>query len=287
MSYIPEAGVLPQSERRFATPSAIARALFYYVTRCGHYTITPDYDFRDDSAVGRTESHQTYMLLYVASGRMELHNDGNIWTAEAGQLSFINCRKSHRFHALLPTEMIWVHLDGANTADFFTQFLALHGGRQLITLPGGSAIPADMLRILEGLRRSEMTESERSQFLHRILCSLTIPPRAEGEPAAVITEAITYMNAHLHEDIPVSVIAAAVQLSPAHFSRLFKSRTGYSPHEYIVLHRIDEAKVLLHSTPLSVKEIAYRVGYHSEVNFISSFTHKVGISPAAFRRRPL
>ena len=65
---------------------------------------------------------------------------------------------------------------------------------------------------------------------------------------------------------------------------MFRSRTGYSPHEYIVLRRIDEAKSLLHTTALSVKEIAFRVGYHSEVNFISSFTAKTGVSPAAFRR---
>ena len=69
--------------------------------------------------------------------------------------------------------------------------------------------------------------------------------------------------------------------------RLFKARTGYSPHEYIVLRRIDEAKSLLHTTSLSVKQIAFRVGYHSEVNFISSFTAKTGISPAVFRRMPI
>ena len=92
---------------------------------------------------------------------------------------------------------------------------------------------------------------------------------------------------HLFEPLSVETVAASVSLSPSHFSRLFKARTGYSPHEYIVLRRIDEAKSLLHTTSLSVKQIAFRVGYHSEVNFISSFTAKTGMSPAAFRRMPL
>src|SRR5699024_196593 len=103
----------------------------------------------------------------------------------------------------------------------------------------------------------------------------------------VVAQALIFILDHLFEPLSVETVAASVSLSPSHFSRLFKARTGYSPHEYIVLRRIDEAKSLLHTTSLSVKQIAFRVGYHSEVNFISSFTAKTGMSPAAFRRMPL
>lgn len=54
-----------------------------------------------------------------------------------------------------------------------------------------------------------------------------------------------------------------------------------------MLHRIDEAKALLQSTSLSVKEIAFRVGYRSEVNFITAFTEKTGATPTQFRRSTL
>ena len=50
---------------------------------------------------------------------------------------------------------------------------------------------------------------------------------------------------------------------------------------------IDEAKALLQSTNLSVKEIAFRVGYHSEVNFITAFTDKTGSTPTQFRKNTL
>ena len=53
------------------------------------------------------------------------------------------------------------------------------------------------------------------------------------------------------------------------------------------LRRIDKAKYLLTSTPLSVKEIAYATGYNSEENFIHSFRSNVGIAPGLFRKYPI
>jgi len=85
----------------------------------------------------------------------------------------------------------------------------------------------------------------------------------------------------------VEQVAAAVGFSPAYFSKTFKSQTGFSPYEYIVLRRIDEAKELLTSTRLSVKEIAYQVGYNSIENFVHSFQKKVGVPPGMFRKVPV
>ena len=46
MKVTEEAGVLARSERFFATPGAVARGLFYYITRAGHYYYDENYDFR-------------------------------------------------------------------------------------------------------------------------------------------------------------------------------------------------------------------------------------------------
>ena len=133
-----------------------------------------------------------------------------------------------------------------------------------------------------------MTELDRSQRIYRILCALLFPAQAGPDRKNdAIAQAVKYIGEHLFEALSVEKVADAVSLSPSHFSRQFKARTGYSPYEYIVLRRIDKAKYMLASTELSVKEIAYATGYNSEENFIHSFRKNVGVAPGIFRKYPV
>ncbi|MGI6007209.1 MAG: helix-turn-helix domain-containing protein [Ruminococcus sp.] len=284
MKVITEPGVLLQSERYFSTPSSLARQLFLYITRCGHYYCDYHYDFLDSCDVGRLDSHKTFLLDYIRKGAMTIESDGKQFTAEAGQIALTDCKKPHRFHVSHYAERIWIHFDGACAGDFFEQIIAFHNGRPVFTPYPESRIERDMTEIFTLLKDGIHTEADISKRIYSLLCNLLIPPGDISlNTQDPINLALDYMKRHLFEDLSVRKVASVAGLSPSHFSRQFRSRTGFSPHEFIVLHRIDEAKALLHTTDLSVKEIAYRTGYHSEVNFITSFTGKVGLSPSAFR----
>ena len=56
---------------------------------------------------------------------------------------------------------------------------------------------------------------------------------------------IAYILAHLEHTLCLTELAAVVQMSPAHFARLFKHATGQTPHQYVITCRMDEAKRLL------------------------------------------
>lgn len=283
-----EPGVLSRSERFFYTPSTTARSLFFYVTRVGHYYYDERYNFLDSCDVAKQESHKNFFLAYVRAGTLYFQTT-QIFSAKRGQVALIDCHKPHRFYTTGSTEAMWMHFDGSNSAAFFQQILAFRGGRQTFTPPPDSRIEQELAHIISGLRSSRSSEVDCSQRIYRILCTLLLPhaPTHTVATDTTITRAVRYIDEHLFEPLSVKQIASTVHLSPSHFSRLFRSTTGFSPHEYIMLHRIDEAKALLQSTNLSVKEIAFRVGYHSEVNFIIAFTDKTGLSPTLFRRNTL
>jgi AraC-like DNA-binding protein len=64
---------------------------------------------------------------------------------------------------------------------------------------------------------------------------------------------------------------------------MFLRATGVPPGQFLTAVRIQEAKRLLLSTTLTVKEITARVGYSSVGTFSTKFKGIVGLSPTAYR----
>lgn len=277
-----ESGVLPTSQRFFATPSALARRVLFYVTRCGRYEYDEHFSFQDDCSVARLDSHRNFFLLYLKSGRMHFRLRDTSFTLQAGQLALIDCRAPHAFFTSGPASSLWLHFDGVLAPTLFEEILSLRDGRQSFDLPPQSPIPGQMDAIIDAVASGSAPEVTQSQRLYEILCALLLPQPSD-RAADPVAAAMTYVQSRLAQSISVPQLAATVNLSPSHFSRLFRSATGLSPHEYIILRRIDAAKHLLLTTDLTIKEIACRTGYRSEVNFIISFTGKTGLSPTAFR----
>jgi AraC family transcriptional regulator len=93
----------------------------------------------------------------------------------------------------------------------------------------------------------------------------------------------------IHDDLQanpsLSALADAVQLSPHHFSRVFKRVTGLSPHQYVLSERIQLARRLLAETTLSIAEVANDVGFYDQSHFTYHFKRLVGVTPSAIRER--
>lgn len=90
-----------------------------------------------------------------------------------------------------------------------------------------------------------------------------------------------------HRTCFFQIIVIAPELELLLFFRLFQQEVQRSPHEYVILTRMNHAKYLLKTTSKPIKAIAREVGYRTESSFTNAFTEKVGISPRRFREVPL
>jgi len=104
-----------------------------------------------------------------------------------------------------------------------------------------------------------------------------------GLPIWQIRKVEDYVREKLTEEIPVETLAGLVELSPFHFSRVFKQATGMSPLQFVTRERITRAQQLIRETSRSLIEIALEVGYTSPSHFAQVFRRAVGVTPTEFR----
>lgn len=102
-------------------------------------------------------------------------------------------------------------------------------------------------------------------------------------PRSEIDDVIAFLQRQLYEPLSLSQLAQYAGYSPFHFSRIFKERMGLSPQHYVSALRLQRAKELLLSTPLSIRDIGLEIGQQSLGTFTTRFTQRVGISPSQFR----
>jgi len=93
-----------------------------------------------------------------------------------------------------------------------------------------------------------------------------------------------YVEAHLTQEITLAELAGAANLSPFHFSRVFKRQTGVTPYRYVCLRRVERAITLLRDGDLPLTEVALLCGFSSQSHFTSAFVKVKGIAPGRYRR---
>lgn len=93
------------------------------------------------------------------------------------------------------------------------------------------------------------------------------------------------IEVRLDAKVTVQDLADAVGLSTGFFSRAFKAAVGKAPHDYIVDRRVSRARSLLDETKLDLTTVAHASGFASHAHMTTTFRGRLGITPAALRRR--
>ncbi|HXM24511.1 MAG TPA: AraC family transcriptional regulator [Chthoniobacterales bacterium] len=109
------------------------------------------------------------------------------------------------------------------------------------------------------------------------------PDYRGGLPVARLRKVEDYVRAHLSESISIAALAELAELSPFHFSRVFKQATGMTPIQFLTRERMLQAQQLIRETSRSLIEIALEVGYTSPSHFAQVFRRTVGVAPTQFR----
>jgi AraC family transcriptional regulator len=109
------------------------------------------------------------------------------------------------------------------------------------------------------------------------------PPREPGRDALRTRRAVQFIRDNHHLPLSLADMAAAADLSPFHFLRVFKTATGETPYRFLTHVRVERARRHLERGDLTVTDIAQACGFATPSRFASAFRAQTGQSPSAYR----
>jgi len=92
-----------------------------------------------------------------------------------------------------------------------------------------------------------------------------------------------FVDAKMEDELTLREMAQSVELSRAHFARMFRKSTGESPHQFVLRQRIEHAMAMLRSDDARVVDVAVACGFKTQQHFARVFRHVCGVSPTDYR----
>lgn len=101
----------------------------------------------------------------------------------------------------------------------------------------------------------------------------------------LVKRAQAYLESKVDEKISIEHLAARFSIGRRNFDRRFIKATGNTPTEYAQRVKIETAKKAFETSPQTINEVMYQVGYSDQKAFREVFRKITGLSPLEYRNR--
>jgi AraC family transcriptional regulator len=160
------------------------------------------------------------------------------------------------------------------------------------------ATQAQCVRNVVALLEAVASQLDRAQLVHATIVRAAALLRSQIEPALpaenlydrgrLVGWQTRKVREHIDNNIAgpilVSDLCSLVDLSPAHFSRIFKRTFGKSPHAFVIRRRLELAAQYMLQSRVPLSDIALRCGFADQAHFSNQFRQASGLNPSAWRR---
>ena len=236
--------------------------------------------------------HDVAELVLFRHVRGEFIADGRRHRLEDGAVVFVPSMRRHDF-ALEQGAMEWVLVQLDPYLVEGVRLSALRLSRAFCATPGAAGrVRMEMLAewLLDAVDRDPRSAAiERLTEL--LLLAAAEAPEREAAPVGRtsadvdrLLPALEILRSEPAQLLSLESAAAACRLSPAYFSRRFRTLFGMTFTEYARVYRLHLAARRLVTTRSPVSQIAYAVGFSSPSHFTARFRTRFGMSPREYRR---
>lgn len=236
--------------------------------------------------------HEGFVFTVIEHGAQRFRHRGSDHLAPVGSMVLINPDELHtgskaheegwRYRAFYP--------DNARVGGVLDELGLGNGGMPSFAVsvlqdPQLHRAFGDLHRLLDGGASALQQQTAwREAILLLFQRHARIPlPAAPGREPQAVARAKELLNSQLADPPSLEELAAAVDLSPFHFVRVFRRATGLPPHAWLRQRRLEQARALLKSgcAPLAV---AMQLGFADQSHLTRQFKQNYGVGPGEYRK---
>ncbi|MGC3946542.1 MAG: AraC family transcriptional regulator [Chryseolinea sp.] len=230
-----------------------------------------------------------YLLLYVAKGRGHYRSKRTLYDLEENDYFVMPARlvTSIECHPGETWTMYWAIFAGAQAAEV-SRFLMGRDFKPKRAKPlvGRVAQFNDILHHLDLMDIIENLVYVNSRF-YSFVCSFKLKVLAarnhSKKDRAIHT--IEFMRANLDKSVTLEQLASRAGLSVSHYCAVFKRRTSQTPMQLFTSMKIQRACQWLLNRNVTIKTIAYNLGFFDQYHFSKVFKEEMGVSPKLYKKQ--
>ena len=145
--------------------------------------------------------------------------------------------------------------------------------------------PTLIQNIIKNKQRGFSIKVESRGIIYQLISRFlqNAKPKIKAEDGR-IQKALLYIQKNIYEPINIEQLSEISCLSKDHFIRLFKKEMGSTPIQYITQKKMEKAQLILVTQDISIKNIAYMLGYDDHSYFIRIFKKTIGETPQEYKK---
>lgn len=250
------------------------------------------------------ESHNFWEMVYIDAGNVKIKANNKEFHLKQGEVIF---HKPNEFHTL--------KTDNENAANVFvisfvcsSESMSFFKGKTM-TVPSklkkyiytiieeysltfkSMATEDIKLELKENppIGGQQMIKTYLEQFLIMLIRSendnhnLRIFPSKEIMENHIVSQVIQIIEENTYGKITVDQICTKLNYSRAYLSKIFKTTTGYTILEYILMNKIREAKKLIREERYNFTQISDLLSFDNPHYFSSVFKKIANMTPTAYK----